>query len=760
MARRATGRLALALSTLVAVACESAGVVAPRAATLTTGHDSTLVALTCLADRSSGTPVVTCGAAPSPSGTTHAADITVGRQNTDVTFSTSGAAYSAVTDTFRFNTTITNLLAQPIGTPDGTTITKVRAFLSSGPSVALGHGTITIAGDSVGTFTKSGQPYYVYSQIIASEATSSAVTWKFVLPTTVLQFSFAVYVTAKVPSQTGILNWAALRPAGLTLQNLNSLWAISPTDIYAVGAGSTVLHYNGTVWSLLPSPGLGTLLGVWGVTGDTVWVVGTAGGRARWNGSAWTTFTTPTVTDTLYAVWGSSTSNVYAVGQAGTILFFNGTAWSTVTITGSATPSLTGVGGTADGDTIYAVARAGVIVTNLGAGGNWNTVTSPVTTDLLGIWGIHNTFYAVGAGGVILTNPGTGTAAWTTMTSTFTGQLEEINGTSTSDIYAVGDNGAVLHYNGATWSIVTPPFVSTLYAVSDGGSGGTTWAVGANGGIYSYTGTTWAYDPAAGIPVEGIYASGPSDVWAALLGGVTLHYNGTTWAMSAAGVPLNGMWGTSSSNVFGVGPTGAYSIYNGTTWTSGHFPTTRSFYNVWGSSATNVFAVGDTGSVYQYNGSTWSAMSTGTTAELNDIWGTSSSNIFAVGNSGTIIRYNGTAWSAMTSTLTTQQMTGVWGSNATHVWAIATTGNTLSYANVGSTWTAQTTAPSGLSDLWAADSAHVYASGNSGSLWAYNGAVWYAMSSPTTSNLNAIFGTSATNVYAGGDLGIVLLGSP
>jgi hypothetical protein len=45
------------------------------------------------------------------------------------------------------------------------------------------------------------------------------------------------------------------------------------------------------------------------------------------------------------------------------------------------------------------------------------------------------------------------------MTSPVTGTLKEVDGTGTGDIYAAGDNGAVVHYNGTAWSVVSAPFV-------------------------------------------------------------------------------------------------------------------------------------------------------------------------------------------------------------------------------------------------------------------------------------------------------------
>jgi hypothetical protein len=752
-ASRATVRWLFAPLCLIALACDTSRVLMPHATGGAALRDAALTALTCVGDLSRQTPVVTCTAAP-PSGGIHPLDVIVGRQNIDVTLAASGASYNNVTDTFKVSVTVKNLLAQPIGTPDGTTNTKVRVFFTSGPAVTTGGGTITVVPDSIGTFTNAGQPYYIYN-LIASQATSPVHTWKLVVPATVAKFTFSVYVAGKLPSENGVVHWTTLRPAGISLQTYESVWANSASDIYAAGLASTVAHYNGTAWSLLASPGLGDLQGVFGFPSDTVWVVGTSGGRARWNGTAWTTFSTPTVTGTLYAVWGSSTTNVYAVGDNGTILHFNGTAWSTESPLLPFTGSLRSVWGTSDGSTVYAVGLGGAILERVF--GIWVQVTSPITSDLRGVWGTGSDFYAVGVSGRILHTSG---LSWSTMTSPVTGTLKEVHGTGTTDIYAAGDNGAVVHYNGTTWSVVPAPFVQALYGVVDGGSGGTTWAVGQNGTIFSYNGTTWTLDPASGMAISSVWASGPSDVWATGVLGVLLHYDGTAWSMSASGMAINAIWGTSASNVYGVGGAGSYSIYNGSTWTPGNLGTTRSFYRVWGTGAANVYAVGDTGSVYRYNGASWSRMSQAATlSTLNSVWGTDSNNVFAVGTAGGIIRYQSGVWSGMTSG-TTATLYGVTGTDNTNVYAVGDTGRTLAYANLGTAWTSQTSAARNLRGVWAADSSHVYAVGVAGTGWAYNGSAWYVLSTGVTPDLLTVYGTSATNVYIAGELGLVMVGTP
>ncbi|HEX3491800.1 MAG TPA: hypothetical protein VHU92_20815 [Streptosporangiaceae bacterium] len=126
----------------------------------------------------------------------------------------------------------------------------------------------------------------------------------------------------------------------------NSIVANSPTDVWAVGGSgdnaleqggspSTTLieHWNGTAWSIVPSPSPGTGAdltgvatssasnGVWAVGSDTP--SGTTGAQTltlSWNGTAWTTVASPdngnpSTLSGVAALPGSSV--LWAVGRSG-----------------------------------------------------------------------------------------------------------------------------------------------------------------------------------------------------------------------------------------------------------------------------------------------------------------------------------------------------------------------------------------------------------------------------------------------------------
>jgi hypothetical protein len=107
---------------------------------------------------------------------------------------------------------------------------------------------------------------------------------------------------------------------------LNDVWGASESDVFAVGSGGTVLHYDGLVWAEMASGTTEDLYAVWGTSVDNAVAVGAGGVILRFNGQAWFSMGSGT-TKTIHDVWGSSVNDVFAVGEAGTILHFDGSTW-------------------------------------------------------------------------------------------------------------------------------------------------------------------------------------------------------------------------------------------------------------------------------------------------------------------------------------------------------------------------------------------------------------------------------------------------
>jgi hypothetical protein len=268
-----------------------------------------------------------------------------------------------------------------------------------------------------------------------------------------------------------------------------------------------------------------------------------------------------------------------------------------------------------------------------GGGGGWTTAATGTTRNLQGVWGpASSSVFAVGNNGTILRYNG---AAWSPMTSGSSSFLGGVWGSSSSNVFTAGTNGEILRYNGATWSPMTSGFGGTYFAVW-GTAANNVFAVGSSAKVSRYNGSVWSdFSPPSGNTWYGVWATG-SHVFVVGAGGTIRRHDGSTWQTLASGttVDLQAVSGTSITNVFAVGSSGRILRFNGTTWSNQTSGTTDHLYGVWANSGTDVFAAGRNGRILHYNGTSWSPQTSGTGVTLHAVAGFSSSSVFVVGDSG------------------------------------------------------------------------------------------------------------------------------
>lgn len=195
------------------------------------------------------------------------------------------------------------------------------------------------------------------------------------------------------------------------------------------------------------------------------------------------------------------------------------------------------------------------------------------------------------------------TPAWKAMSSDTTNSFQSVWGSSADNVFAVGESGIILHYDGNSWSEMESNTTEWLRSVW-GNSANNVFAVGQSGTILHYDGIAWN----------------------------EMESNTTDWLVS--------IWGSSANDVFTVGKSGVILHYNDNSWSAMNSGTTNWIWSVWGSSASDIYAMGESSTILHYDGNTWSAMNSGTKNWLVSVWGSSASDIFAVGNSGIILHYN------------------------------------------------------------------------------------------------------------------------
>jgi hypothetical protein len=126
------------------------------------------------------------------------------------------------------------------------------------------------------------------------------------------------------------------------------------------------------------------------------------------------------------------------------------------------------------------------------------------------------------------------------MTSGTTHLLDGVWGSSSSDVFAVGFWGTILHYDGSAWSPMTSGASNPLLGVW-GNSSSDVFALGDWGLILHYDGSAWSPSQMSGhstSTLEGVWGSSSSDAFAVGWHGTILHYGaqgegGPSWAVIA-----------------------------------------------------------------------------------------------------------------------------------------------------------------------------------------------------------------------------------
>lgn len=282
-----------------------------------------------------------------------------------------------------------------------------------------------------------------------------------------------------VGGQRGLVLYLGGQSSWSTLSltpDLLDVWSSSATHALAVGELGFIFRYNGSTWARQAAPTLERLNTVWAASTNVAFAGGDNGVLLRWNGSTWARQTSPTG-DHIYAMWGASDAAVWAVTDGGHVLFWNGSTWAVVHT--QALPLYA----------VYGTSAQDVHIAGLsGTAAHWNGATwttRPTGGDpvLVGLWAADaQTSLAVGArdfsSGVALRYGGT----WSEQTTGTSNILSAVWGAVGFDLYAVGDLGTIIRYNGTGWLPMNSGTTEFLWAVSGSPDGtGAGFAVGLNG---------------------------------------------------------------------------------------------------------------------------------------------------------------------------------------------------------------------------------------------------------------------------------------
>jgi|SRR5579863_9804512 len=309
---------------------------------------------------------------------------------------------------------------------------------------------------------------------------------------------------------------------------LSAVAAISTNNVWAVGYGGLIEHWNGVSWNIVPSsnnvPSDNVLTGVAAISANNIWAVGyyfVASSDIpqtlieHWNGVKWSVIPNPNVgsfENYLNGVTAVSANNIWAVGEYDSsstlgyqtlIEHWNGTRWGVVSSPniGSGYNQLNAVAAVS-ANNIWAVGEAAsATLIEHWNGTRWGVVSSPNIGPNSGILNAvavlsANNVRAVGSQSSSSGSTQTLIEHWdgTTWSAIKSANVSENNSLygvvaiSVNNVWAVGDyysanwQTLIEHWNGVNWNVIPSPNVASSNNIISGAAKvpgtSTIWAVG------------------------------------------------------------------------------------------------------------------------------------------------------------------------------------------------------------------------------------------------------------------------------------------
>ncbi len=292
--------------------------------------------------------------------------------------------------------------------------------------------------------------------------------------------------------------------------------------------------------------------------------------------------------------------------------------------------------------------------------------------------------------------------------------LRALWGSSASNVWAVGDEGPIIHWNGNTWT------------VQNSGTGARLWD---------------------------IWGAAANDVWAVGRWGTIIHYDGVSWtsARNDTNGTFRSIWGTTHNDVWsfpifpanldkGLPCTHSGFHWDGADWTEAwSIPSCVSILNAWGASADDAWAIGcniapdgfcTSGVLLRLTAEGWTTLpAPDSHSLLTGLWGTAGDDLWSVGCVaddkgyclwGTVIHYNGSHWTRQLTDGVVPPLLGAWAAVDEGIWAVGVDQTIIN--RTGDSWwlfdspvekDADALVRPGLLDVWGIED-HVWAVGEKG----------------------------------------------
>jgi hypothetical protein len=193
---------------------------------------------------------------------------------------------------------------------------------------------------------------------------------------------------------------------------------------------------------------------------------------------------------------------------------------------------------------------------------------------LKAIWAFSENNIAVTSGGSIGWFDGNTNRADCGIRSILTGSINKLWGSSSNDLYAVGNNGNIAHYNGQSWSKIesgTDLNINDIWGISDG-----------NGGFNKYL--------------------------AAYNAMLKLDANKNLSRIEAeSGMHIFSIWGYTNQLIYVVGGEND-ALYKNYKWEIINDPLVNTLYRIKGQNYNDVFGISSLGTILHFNGYNWGSI--------------------------------------------------------------------------------------------------------------------------------------------------------
>jgi hypothetical protein len=272
-----------------------------------------------------------------------------------------------------------------------------------------------------------------------------------------------------------------------------------------------------------------------------------------------------------------------------------------------------------------------------------------LSRSLRGVWGSSaSDVWAVGAEGTILHFDG---KVWRSVPSGTATNLTDVSGSAPDDVWAVGENAVILHYDGKSWLTLEAGQPETTLLAVVARTRSEAWV----GGMSDGAGVVRRYQDGKIAETKAIPGStgiwrawsvAPNDIWF-----VGTDHQANCFAMHRAdgafehrpleAAPLRGVFGAASNDVWVAAYNGGLHHWDGKNWTQDKPQDDAHWLGVWGTSSTDVWAFGIDGVVYHYDGKAWHHIEHASRGALWSAWGSAPNDVWFVGKDSTRLHWNG-----------------------------------------------------------------------------------------------------------------------